>query len=177
MIYAGLDVGRRRDATVLSVLHGTELVELWKAVNCPMPPVIKEIHAKLIYHDVDYLCVDASGLGLPVWDYLMAGNTGKTEIIPVNFSSHSVKIGDDASISISHQALFVNLAAFIFGSSFSVRSGCPYVKEARDELKRLVPSFTKTGQLHVAANVGHDDFAFSLALAALARRLYHGEGA
>jgi hypothetical protein len=107
------------------------------------------------------VAVDATGLGVGVADQLAADGW---PVLPVT-------IGAGAG---SHTRLFGRLREVINSGRFSVAPECPHRALICSELKNLSGSYTPRGRVRVAASRGHDDAAYSLALAVLAWSVVHG---
>jgi hypothetical protein len=167
---AGLDVGRKRDRSVLTFLDGPELHHIVKFEGMPF-----EEQADIVAYAAGVnraaVYVDNTGLGVGMVDLLRSRGV---RVVPVDINSGRFTIRPNGGVSVGHDVLFGIVRAFITGPEFRVRPACPYNADLKDELKQLVGTYTGTGKLHAAARHGHDDFAFSFALAVLNHVLTRG---
>jgi hypothetical protein len=162
--YAGLDVGRRRDRSVLTFLEGPVLSHIWVGQDLSLVDQSDTVgYAASVRHATVYC--DNTGLGVGMVDLL---RVKRVLVVPVNITGGGGPLrGPDGSVSIGHEMLFDLVYRFITGPKFRIDPACPHVEELKNELKGLVGTWTPTGRLHVGAKQGYDDMAFSFALAIL----------
>lgn len=160
---AGVDVGRKHDRSVLTFLEGATLRNIAKFDNMPFEEQA-DIIAYALGANKAACCVDNGGMGVAMVDLLRSRGAN---IIPVDIVSGGLSIRAEGGLSVGHEALFGLVRTFITGPEFRIAPKCPYIPDLKEELKQLAGTYTKTGKLHAAAKTGHDDFAFSFALAVL----------
>src|SRR4051812_189719 len=96
LVAAGLDVGRKNDRSVLSILDDWRLVWVWKGDQVPFPRQVATIGSELVDWRAVIACVDAAGMGAPVVDYLLSA---QHPIVPVNISTGRLRVAPDNAIS------------------------------------------------------------------------------
>jgi hypothetical protein len=156
---AGIDVGRRVDRTAMAVLDDLRLVDVLVLSGVPFARQYQLLGDRLRHHGPHAVAVDSTGMGGPVAEQLEGQGW---PVVPVSIG------GAGAA---SHFELFSRLRWVINSGHFSVAKDCPWRGLMRDELKALRGSLTPVrARLRVEAAAGHhDDLAFALALAVLAR--------
>jgi hypothetical protein len=163
MFTAGLDVGRKRDRSVLTFLDGPELHHIVKLENTPFEEQA-DIIAYAVGVNKSVVYVDNGGMGVAMVDLLRSRGA---RVVPVDITSGGLTIRPSGGISVGHEVLFGLVRTFISEPDFRINPSCPYIVDLKDELKQLAGTFTSRRKLHAAARHGHDDFAFSFALAVL----------
>src|SRR4051812_16366603 len=107
---AGLDVGRKRDRSVLTFFDGPELHHIVKFENTPFEEQADTIaYAVSVNKSVVY--VDNGGMGVAMVDLLRSRGV---QVVPVDITSGRLIIRPSGGISVGHDALFNIVRDFLF---------------------------------------------------------------
>jgi len=188
----GLDLGKARDFTVLSIVES----QLWESVDiCKLcferhlwrrlgvvrieriqlgttyPAVVERVCSVMRSKALlgrSRLVLDATGVGAPIVDAI--ADERDIPFIGVTLTGgESSKIsggGNSAAASISKVGLVSRLTADLQGGALSIAPGCPGAELLGNELAELRQKTSAAGRVSVAADTGeHDDAVMSLALA------------
>lgn len=152
----GIDVGRKKDRTVVSI--GEEVgsvIEVRRMLslpqNLPTPDQVDIIAAAIRQVKLLRVCVDFTGVGVGLTDYL-ARLFGVTTVIGIEFTNPTI------------QLLAVNLKNRMEDKHLLLP---PRNQELRDALHKVKKSTTATGKVTFVAprdDKGHSDEFYSLAL-------------
>lgn len=188
-LFAGVDVGRRRDRTVIAVLQSE--ANLWKVrallrlEKMRLPDQQKRLATLLRLPRVACICIDMTGLGLGLYEYTQQV-FGVRRVKGINFSSSvpvqpgsprlwrpssSVSTAPKPSVRITESMAMHLVSLYEEGK---IRH--PLDEILREDLLLLRREVTPMGQVRIAAGrdesglAGHADHFWSLALALEAAR-------
>lgn len=158
---AGLDVGRRRDATAL--------VRLGPAIDLHvLPPLrLSEQADRLmpLLLPCDLVAVDCTGLGLGLSEMLQERGL---PVLHVQITAGStVKITGNGSATAGKSWMMGRVAAAIH-QGLRIDHAATNAQLLRSQMAAMLPSRTKRGY-RIEASKGHDDLVLALALALLGR--------
>lgn len=160
---AGVDYGRRRNETALTVFDDDHLTYARTWGRESWEKILYELEQDLRRLQVQTLWFDAGGIG-----DAYRNRFNFLDTVPVVFSSSSGSL-PDGSISMTHSDLFLPLLEDIANHEFTIAS--QYRDILAPQLGNLRVSLTKVRRnVRIKATKGQDDAAFSLALANQARR-------
>ncbi|WP_170607801.1 hypothetical protein [Ruegeria arenilitoris] len=169
MRIAGIDIGAKRDATVVAELDG-RVLRRCKAL--PVPTDYNDVLEALRQaHSVnDLVVLDRTGVGDPLFDLLAPEcprlaaariiRGGKIKVI-----GREINVGKMALMGITRRAL----------STGRVKAELPphEAERLRDELKNFgAKAGRSVGQIKLEARRGHDDMVLAVGLALLGRGLW-----
>jgi len=184
-LYLGLDLGRQKDPSALVAVRRNEFdtpggawrlrryscvgVRRWQ-LGTPYPDVVREVRATMERDDLRgaRLVVDASGVGMPVVDWMRESGIQHTPVMIVGGTGQSV---DNSGLWRVAKHLLVGIAQHLFRERMLVfASGMDVLL---DELTKYRVEVTKSGNEVYSAREGeHDDTVMALCLA-----LWYGERA
>jgi PBSX family phage terminase large subunit len=160
--YAGIDLGRQNDFTVLTILNKRgEVVMIYRDNNKSWPLLVSKLASILKKYNPRYTLVESNGIGDVVYDLLKA-QYSKIEAFTTSINSKQMII-EELILAFDEKTLrlpSVNL--------FKVLS---------DELSDFTFNYNKkTRNISYAARTGHDDTVMSLAFANHAMKHYASRG-
>lgn len=158
-LYVGIDIGRRKDLTVIWCLERFENIKFTRKVkileNTPFN-IQYEIISKILKHKkLRRCCIDSTGLGMQLAETAQQ-DFGKYKVEPVMFTSKSKEeMAYNLRINFEDKSVFI-----------------PAKHEIREDLHSIRKTTTKAGNIRFDAETsevnGHADRFWGLALALIA---------
>ncbi len=173
MLYAGVDVGRNNDRTVITVIERVGNVYLTRAIlrldQMRLPEQQQRLETLLRMREVRLMEIDMTGLGLGLVEYTQE-KFGATRVRGVNFgtsvpmTTRLEKEGRRGETVRVTEALATQLLQAFEDRAMQI----PIDTELRDDLRKPERFVSPSGKVSIAATrneAGHADHFWSLALA------------
>ena len=170
--YVGVDVGRKRDMTVVTVVEVHQNLRTVRAIlrlqNMRLPQQEEQLAKVCDLPGLRHVKIDATGLGVGLAEYLAQRYSGR--IFPVNFASATtldpklaLSGSDPVSVKTPEALALGLLRAY---EDDQIRH--PLDMMMREDLRKPERGLTRTGRVTIASTRdehGHADHFWSLALA------------
>jgi phage FluMu gp28-like protein len=180
-LFAGVDVGRNRDRTVVTVVERVGNLNIVRAIlrldRMRLPEQQQRLETILNIPALRYLKMDATGIGVGLYEYTQ--NKFPDKVQGVNFSSN-VSLGSSSSQSAASSAWTLSprnfpsvrvteyLATQLLQTYEDHAIHQPIDNTLRDDLRKPERLLSPSGRVSIAAtrdDAGHADHFWSLALA------------
>jgi phage FluMu gp28-like protein len=175
-LFAGVDVGRNRDRTVISVVERLGNLHIVRAIlrldQMRLPEQQQRLDTLLNVHAVRMLKIDATGIGCGLYEYTQ--NKFPARVQGVNFSS-TVPLGHSSaqsSVLNPRNSPSVRVTEYLATQLLQTYEDHaihqPIDNSLRDDLRKPERLLSPSGRVSIAATrdeAGHADHFWSLALA------------
>jgi hypothetical protein len=165
-LYAGLDLGKRDDYTVLTIMDGSgKIYYIYRSNKRDWNLIIKDIIDTLVKYRVSLCLVEINNIGDVVFDLLKEKIKGKV----------SCKLVEHWTSNDSKQALVEQFQIDLNNSKLSFPSSS-LIEEFSNEFSVFDFKFLKNKIVYGARDGFHDDIVMATMLANSCRKRYVGSG-
>ena len=164
----GLDIGQRDDWTALAVIEEDAertltLVALERVRHKPYPDVAQLVADTMASLPGAALLVDASGVGRPITDQLVA--LGVRHIRVTIHGGNAVTVLDDGTLSTPKRDLIAALVVAFESGRLKIAAGLPHAETLEREAAAFTMKLSASGHDSYNAREGeHDDLLLAVSL-------------
>lgn len=191
--HIGLDLGRTQDYTAISILERSLLrsqqhepvehrfisydtlsvVYLYRfPLRTPYPEVVERVRRLIESQPLlenAHLAIDATGAGLPIYEFIKKNPSSKprARIVPISITSGTTVSSDGVIYCVPRALLLNTLETHLVEKTLGIASRLPLAPVLLRELAQLRVGSTSTGKprIETAKSNQHDDLVFATALA------------